>query len=145
MTPSLEPVDLEVRRVIPAVPQRVFDAWTSSEELLSWWGPPGGRCSHAKVDLRPGGNYRIVNVLPDSSTVTISGQFLEVLRPDSLTYTWISDPAAQLIEHVTVHFKAHDGGTEVVVSHKRISSAETLRDHEAGWTACLHGLATYLA
>lgn len=145
--------ELEVRRIVPASPERVFEAWTSPDALRKWWAPPGGTCSGAELDLRVGGRYRIVNLLPDSSTVVISGQFLEVTRPESLGYTWLTvvtngrvaaTDTAGPVEHVTVRFKSHDQGTEVIVSHQRIANDELRQGHELGWTSCLDGLVDHL-
>ncbi|MGI9611886.1 MAG: SRPBCC family protein [Acidimicrobiales bacterium] len=145
MTKNVESAELEVRRVVAATPEQVFEAWTSPAALLDWWGPPGGSCQSAAIDLQVGGSYRITNSLPDDSTVTIVGQFLDVVPPSRLSYTWTTDAGAQSDEIVTVLFKPHNGGTEVVVSHQRIASPEGLGGHEAGWQACLSGLVAYFA
>jgi uncharacterized protein YndB with AHSA1/START domain len=63
-------VALIARRTIRASVERVFEAWTQPELLRAWWGPRPVTCSGADVDLRVGGKYRIVNALPDGSSVT---------------------------------------------------------------------------
>jgi hypothetical protein len=72
---------LIVRRTINADAERLFDAWTRSEELLAWWGPRPVRCTRADVDLRVGGRYRIDNLLPTGDLLTIEGEFTVVERP----------------------------------------------------------------
>ena len=64
---------LVTRRLIPASPERLFEAWTSPALLCQWWGPPGGRCTNAIVEPVVGGTYRLDNTLADGSAVVISG------------------------------------------------------------------------
>lgn len=140
-----EPLCLVVRRKIAATPRRLFDAWTRPEQLMAWWGPRGVRCSDAQVDLRIGGHYRIDNVLPDGSTITIQGQFLALDPPNSLAYSWTVGPDEGPAEQVTVRFEAQGDETEVLIVHERIADQRTYADHEGGWWGCLDGLAEYIA
>ncbi len=95
---------LVVRRTINASPERLFDAWTRSDELLAWWGPRPVRCARAEVDLRVGGRYRIDNQLPTGGLLTIEGEFTVVERPRKLVYTWSVAPGDGPPERVTVRF-----------------------------------------
>jgi uncharacterized protein YndB with AHSA1/START domain len=141
---------LVVRRTIAADARRLFAAWTRPEQLRSWWGPKGVRCSAAEVDLRVGGRYRIVNDLPDGAQIVISGAFTTVEAPRRLVYSWAIGPGGgepELVpELVTVCFDPlDDGRTQVVVTHERIASPRLREGHQAGWDGCLDGLAAYLA
>lgn len=132
---------LVVRRVIAATREALYDAWTDPEKLLRWWGPGGVRCTHAEVDPRVGGRYRLGNELPDGRVVFIEGEFLLVDRPCELVYTWRIEPSKAPPERVTVRFEQRSGGTEVIVSHERIVDERTRLTHEQGWRGCLDGLA----
>ena len=133
--------DLVVRRRFSVPPGRIFEAWTDPEKLRQWWGPPGVECTHAEVDLRVGGNFRLANLLPDGSTLWIGGTYEEVDTPKRLKYSWHIEPGNDLDrEHVTVDFFAHEGGTEVVVTHTAIDSVERFNDHQLGWVGCLDEL-----
>ncbi|MEM9070507.1 MAG: SRPBCC domain-containing protein [Myxococcota bacterium] len=136
-------VVLVVRRTIQASPARLFAAWTEPQHLTKWWGPPGVACPEAEVDLRVGGRYRIANRLPDGSTLWIAGEFRQVERPERLVYTWaVGDEEPSL---VTVHFRATEGATEVIVTHDRIADEATRDEHEQGWLGCLDGLVSFMA
>lgn len=137
-------IDLTIRRVITARPERLFEAWTRPELLQQWWGPAGVRCTSAEVDLRPGGAYRIGNTLPDGRVIWISGEFEVVESPHRLSYSWRTgdEPASR----VTVSFGAlGEGSTEVVIHHERIHSAPVRDEHEHGWVGCLDGLERWLS
>jgi len=134
---------LQVRRVIPAPPDRVFTAWTNPSEIEKWWGPKNVRCLSAEVDLRVGGQYRIANQTPDGTIVMIVGVYEIIDRPNVLTYTWSTDEGTRSSERISVRFERHRLGTKVVLRHELISTT-TLRDqHEQGWVGCLDGLVEY--
>lgn len=135
---------LVVRRTIAASPSRLFEAWTTPNQLLAWWGPRGVRCTSAEVDPRPGGVYRIGNALPEGETLYIVGEFIEVERPTRLVYTWSLESTPDEVELVTVRFEPREGATEVIVIHERISDLPKRDRHEHGWNGCLEGLAALL-
>ena len=143
MTDPTDPHRLVVRRFIRATPKRLFEAWTTPSQLLSWWGPRGVRCTIAEIDLRVGGRYRLGNELPDGRVVVIAGEFLAVEPPRELTFTWCVDSQSAISEHVTVRFHEKGEGTEVVVVHERIADAATRKRHADGWEGCLDGLAAF--
>ena len=142
-------ISLVVRRTIRASPTRLFEAWTTPELLVQWWGPKGVRCSHAEIDLRVGGQLRIANELPDGRTLWILGELLELVPGVRLVYTWRTEPArpeAGVEERVTVRFEARgDDETEVIVVHERIADEQTRSGHALGWEGCLAGLDTWSA
>jgi uncharacterized protein YndB with AHSA1/START domain len=135
---------LVVRRVIRASATRLFDAWTSPEQLCVWWGPTGVECVGANVDLRVGGTYLIENRLEDGSILRITGTFEVVEPPRRLVYTWLVEPGHGTRERVTVRFEPRDEATEVIVLHERVPDDATRDGHERGWVGCLDGLATYV-
>ena len=140
----MKPLRLELCRLIRASPERLFEAWTVPEQLCRWWGPPGVQCTGAEFDLRPGGQYRIDNLLPDGAVVCISGEFVEVLRPKRLVYTWQTTEDLP-VELVTVEFIPRGPNTEVRVVHEKVPTQDLAERHELGWDGCLSGLATYIA
>jgi uncharacterized protein YndB with AHSA1/START domain len=139
-----EGIVLVVRRTIRASAERIFDAWTRPEHLRMWWGPRPVTCSGAEVDLRVGGRYRIANAIPDGTTVTIEGEFREILRPTKLVYTWQMGQGDRELSRVTVYFKQRGESTEVVVVHEQLPSTTVRDSHEKGWTGCLDGLVDFL-
>lgn len=130
--------DLVVRRVIRASAEFLFDAWTTREHLIAWWGPRPVRCTDAEIDLRVGGRYRIVNALPGGGVVTITGELVAIDRPRLLVFTWCTGGP---VSRVTVRFEAQgETATEIVVTHQDIPDEDTRASHEHGWNGCLDGL-----
>lgn len=135
--------ELTVSKVVPAPPNAVFDAWTDAESLAAWWRPPGGRCTGARMNVQVGGTYEIVNAFPDGIVLTITGEFLEVVAPESLTYTWGVGSIAESDQLVNVRFEPHIDGTLVTVRHERIPTVEARNGHHIGWHSCLDGLVAF--
>ena len=137
-------LSLEVQRVIRARPEQVFAAWTTPSVVLKWWGPVGVTCTLAELDVTVGGRYRLGNRLPDGSMIYIGGEFLEVMPPNKLVYTWGIEPNDGPRERVTVTFDAHAQGTQVTVCHERIARPSVRDQHQRGWNGCLDSLNTHL-
>lgn len=137
------PTRLQIRRLIPASPEEVFQAWTNPEALKHWWGPKGVRCVDADIELRVGGDYRIVNELPDGSILVISGQFTRIEEPNLLSYTWATEAEGTTEELVSIRFQAHGRHTELVLTHDLVPTQELRDQHQNGWIGCLDGLEHY--
>lgn len=149
MNEDTEPTTLHliVRRTIKARPARLFEAWTNAAQLSQWWGPKGVRCSHAEIDARVGGKYRIGNEMPDGQVVWIEGELLQFEPPVRLVYTWnVTQQDASIAqgEIVTVRFEARGDETEVIVVHERIADVKVRDTHAIGWEGCLAGLASFV-
>ncbi|MGI9607943.1 MAG: SRPBCC family protein [Acidimicrobiales bacterium] len=135
--------ELEVSRLIRADRDRVFEAWTDPAQIVAWWGAGGVVCTHAEMDLRVGGTYRISNQMPGGPTMWITGTFSVVDAPMRLEYSWAMEPLTEESDYsvVEVTFGEADGGTLVTVAQTRIPSSEVHDMHLAGWIGCLDGLA----
>src|SRR5260370_1262309 len=123
-------VTLIVRKTIRATAERLFAAWTISDQLKLWWGPQGVKCIDAEVDLRRGGRYRIANQLPDGKILWITGEFEVIEPPRKLVYTWRIEPETKSSERVTVLFEPSGDYTEVGGKSERISNEELRKMHE---------------
>ena len=71
-----------------ALRQRVFDAWTKTEELKGRHAPGPLTVALAEIDLRPGGKYRIHTVEPDGKEHRVSGVYREIDPPKKVVYSW---------------------------------------------------------
>jgi glutathione S-transferase len=128
---------LTLRKIIKA--ERVFEAWTTPALLRKWWGPENVTCSHAEVDLRAGGAYRLANLHADGRITWITGVFELVRPPEELVYSWNIGMAGADGSRVRVEFLDHPQGTELVLRHERL--ADDVRGmHLQGWEGCLKKL-----
>jgi uncharacterized protein YndB with AHSA1/START domain len=139
---------LRMERRFAAPPDAVFDAWTNPEVLRRWWAAaPGWETPLAEVDLRAGGRYRLTMRDPGAGAEhTVGGEYIEVRRPERLTYTWAWEPepgapAPGAPSRVTVEFVADGDGTHVELTHSGLTTDESRAQHEHGWNACFDNLA----
>jgi uncharacterized protein YndB with AHSA1/START domain len=127
-------------------PNKLFDAWTQPESMSKWMSPGVPARTDASVELKVGGNYRLV-IRQDSGEVFVAfGEYREIEPPAKLAFTWsweggIIEPAETL---VTVHFVPTPTGTELTLIHERLSSEQSAASHTQGWTGCLDGLQRFI-
>ncbi|TCH97566.1 SRPBCC domain-containing protein [Roseococcus sp. SYP-B2431] len=133
-----------VRR-IKAPPARVFEAWTTPEALMRWFGPHHTRVESAEVDARPGGGFTVRMVEDNGERHQVSGTYAE-FDPDRLlvfTWAWVTMPERE--SRVMVTFRPVPEGTEVTLIHDRFADATTATNHRRGWTESFERLATAFA
>ncbi|MBB3605046.1 uncharacterized protein YndB with AHSA1/START domain [Mycolicibacterium sp. BK556] len=140
-----ETVTVVVERVMPAIPEDVFDEWLDPEALQEWMCPHPVRVVDVSVDARVGGTVRF-DVDDSGTRVLISGQFLTIERPHLLRFTWSNsnweDPTQASV--VTVTFEAV-GADETLMSieHSLLPPSEFESFH-TGWIVTFGQLAEKL-
>ena len=148
--PTVSPFfTVNLHKVLRASPDRVYRAWTQPEELRRWFAAGEGYTTPiAEVDLRVGGRFRVGMQAPDSDELSVaSGVYEEIVPGARLVFTWRWEhegPAAPTTR-LTLEFRPHAEGTELVLVHERLVDA-TMRDqHARGWQACLASLERLLS
>jgi uncharacterized protein YndB with AHSA1/START domain len=83
------PSDREIAftRIFGRRPDLLFKAWTQPEHLRHWWGCDGSSLTVCDVDLRVGGEWRIVMRMPDGSDHPFRGVYREIVPNERLVYT----------------------------------------------------------
>ncbi|HZZ38414.1 MAG TPA: SRPBCC domain-containing protein [Acidobacteriaceae bacterium] len=142
-----ENLKVEIRRVIRASRQRVFAAWTNSEEMRKWMCPGPMSVVAAETDVQKGGRYRIemkgsMDGLPENAENrnSFSGEYMEIVPNELVRFTWRADWNTEPASQVTVQLRDVEGGTEMVLTHEHISSADSCTGYTHGWTSCLDKL-----
>lgn len=133
---------LEIRRVIRASRQRVFEAWTRPEEIRKWFGPAGTQVLEAEADVRQGGRWSISTVRPspdggEEHHCGAFGEYVTIVPNRLLRFTWT--PTSSLDEETLVTIELQDvaGGTELTLRHEGFASENSRAGHEEGWTGTL--------
>lgn len=138
---------LVIRRVYDAAPERVFDAWTSPELAKQFLGPNDVVAEEVRMDVRTGGTYRIVMLMKDGERWAVGGVYRDVRRPSRLQMTWRweeEDPSDEYDTLLTLEFKPHENGTELILTHEQFASEESRQSHAHGWEAILEALSAVL-
>jgi uncharacterized protein YndB with AHSA1/START domain len=139
---------LVLERVFNAPRELVFKAWTDEKHAGQWWGPKGLEVAYVEMDVRPGGAWRKCMRSPGGTEYWRSGVYREVVEPERLVFTYISDDPKGSPGHetlVTVTFEQEPGGRTKLTLHQAVFESAAARDsHRGGWTTTIEQLAEYL-
>jgi uncharacterized protein YndB with AHSA1/START domain len=130
--PTEEKAIVSLTRTLPASRERVFHVWTDPEEIKRWFGPANCQVIETKVDLRVA-----------AGRVLLAGEISEVIPPAKLVYTWQWEDDSDYADRetlVTVEFIDLGGSTEVRLTHENLPSAQSVKNHEHGWSGSLDKL-----
>jgi len=143
--------ELTITRVFNAPRDLVFKVWTDPKHLSQWWGPRGFTNPVCEVDLRVGGELRIVMHSPDWGDAPMKGTFREINAPERLVFSNIAvdkDGKTLLEGTTTVTFEDQGGKTKLTVhTHARgvaPIAVQMLAGMEQGWTESIDKLGDYL-
>lgn len=147
MTSRVGGLVLHLDRTFEAPREQVFRSLTEPGPLAAWWGPRGFSTPEIEVDLRVGGAYRVGMQPPDGAPFHLAGEFLEIVRPERLAYTfhWEEPDEDDVETVVRLRMDAVDGGTAVGLRHGEFLTEARLALHRNGWTESFDKLRAALA
>jgi uncharacterized protein YndB with AHSA1/START domain len=108
--------EVVITRVIDAPARLLFEAFSTREHLLQWFGPKGWPLTLCEVDFRVGGRYRFAMTGPSGEQNTpFGGSYLEIVPNKKIVYddAWETPEAEQMV--VTVTFDEQDGKTTLTI------------------------------
>lgn len=150
---------ITLERVYQADVQDVWDLWTTSDGIESWWGPGGFRVTVRKLDLRPGGELRYAMTAIDPPQVEFMKQagmpltqelritFTEVVPRRRLAYVHLADfvPGVEPYDVATVvELHPVPEGVRMVLTFDAMHDDEWTRRAVMGWEQELGKLAAVL-
>lgn len=142
-------LELTIRRKFPFPKDMVFEAWLKKEHLAKWMGPtPDINLNLTEIDPQNGGKYRFGFEERGCSDNTsyVHGEFLEILKPERLVFSWIWEeplPEAGVYTLVTVDFTEVSEGTEITLLHQKFMDEESCERHRDGWAGTLDKMECY--
>jgi len=111
--------ELLMTRKLNAPVALVWEAWSNSAHIASWWGPNDFTTTISKMDLRPGGEWNLVMHGPDGTDYDNKSIFREVVPLKKIVYEHLSYPSFL----TTVEFE--DLGEQTLLKwHMLFESAE---------------------
>jgi uncharacterized protein YndB with AHSA1/START domain len=138
--------ELVISRIFDAPREQVFRAWAEPDRAVRWWGPQGFIVVHSKMDLRPGGAYRVCMRSLEGTEHRQRGVYRELIEPERLVFTFAWEDKGGRPRHetvVTVSF-AECGGKTKLTLHQAIFETVTARDlHQGGWASALECLTEF--
>jgi uncharacterized protein YndB with AHSA1/START domain len=85
--PAGAPIIIQTR-TFDAPRALVWEAMTKPEHVARWWGPRGLQIKVERLDVRPGGSWRIVQTSPDGRSFTFHGEYRDVVVPERIVQTF---------------------------------------------------------
>ena len=128
MTKLTKTLECKIERLIPASPERVYDAWLNRENRGSPWHEADKLILNPTVD---GFFYWLVH------GTTHYGRFTQVQRPRRLQHTWVSPHTLGEESRVTLTFKKKGEETLMTLVHSDFPEADAARAHEDAWNNVL--------
>ena len=130
---------------VAAPPERVFQALTDPAQVVQWWGQRGIYvCNEFQADLRPGGKWRSAGVSGDGRNFEVSGEFLEIVRPHLLVYSWVASWTGDVKTTVRWELEPAADGTRVIIRHSGLGAHPDLAKTYQGWPRMLGWLQAFL-
>ncbi|MCK6523751.1 SRPBCC domain-containing protein [Myxococcota bacterium] len=128
---TLHPEDrvVIVRRTIRAPAALLFTTFSRAEHLKRWFGPGSYPVTHAEVDFRVGGAFKMIMTGPDGVLgPPFGGTYLEIVPDERIVYEngFLAEGSERMI--VTVTFTPRGEDTEVVV-HTRFLTDQSYKLH----------------
>lgn len=141
--------------------ERLFHAFTDSDELEAWWGPEGWKTVNKQFEFKPGGSWHYCMKCEDKSQGDFYGmeswgigKFKEIEAPERFLYEdMFSDKDGNVNPDmpkmdIEVTFVPSDDGTNVITI-TTFDSAETLEKMSEmgmieGYNSQMKRLETYL-
>jgi uncharacterized protein YndB with AHSA1/START domain len=140
--------ELVLARDIGAPRERVFAAWTDVRQAALWWAPRDFTTLSCEMDVRPGGIWRRRMRAPGGAVFTKHGVYREVVVPERLVFTYITEDAAGIVDPetlVTVTFADLGGRTRLTLRHAAFETDAARIDHQGGWIGALERFTVFIA
>jgi uncharacterized protein YndB with AHSA1/START domain len=136
---SQSPVRVRVTHSFRAAPERVFDAWLDPEKIAKWMlAPAPGEITRVDVDARVGGSF-CFTVRRGDEEIAHVGEYLELVRPQRLVFTWGVPRFSPDSTRVTIELEPVGSGTLLTLTHEGVLPDYASRTQE-GWTKMLQAI-----
>jgi uncharacterized protein YndB with AHSA1/START domain len=146
-------LDLTLTREVKLPRELIWMAWTEPKHLMPWFCPKPWQTVECDIDLRPGGIFRAMMRGPDQQSMNNIGCYLEVIKPQRLTFTSVLGPGFRPVNDpllpftAVLNFEVIPGGTRYTVRALHRSDADRQKHSEMGfdqgWSKALDQLIVY--
>ncbi|MFG1707744.1 SRPBCC family protein [Nonomuraea sp. M3C6] len=141
--------DIVMIRGFDAPRDVVFQVVTDPELVPRWWGPRFLTTRVDRMEVRPGGRWRYVNVDSRGREYFFSGVYHAVVAPERIVRTWEFEGTPGEVALETVTLEAVDGGTRYVAQsvHPSVEARDAIvrADGPRGGRESMDRLAEVLA
>ena len=100
--------------ILDAPRDLVFKAYTDPKLFARWWGPKGYENKIEKFDIRPGGEWRVVQRTKDGNEYPFRGVTHDVTAPERICQTFEFEGVPGHVALQTATFEAQGNRTRIV-------------------------------
>jgi uncharacterized protein YndB with AHSA1/START domain len=120
--------EIVITRDFDAPRELIFKTLTDPKHIPNWWGPRRYTTKVDKMDVRPGGAWRFLNIGPDGEH-GFKGVYREIKPPERLvqTFEWEGLPGHVSVE--TLVLEERDGKTRMTAT----TVFDTREDRDGMW------------
>jgi uncharacterized protein YndB with AHSA1/START domain len=121
-----EKLEIRMSRVLDAPRERVWEAHIDPKAIEQWWGPRRYKTKVEKLEPKVGGKWKFINVDTDGTQHVFYGEFLEIVKPEKLTWTFTYEPYPQSVAIDALNFEELPDGKTKLTSLSTYPSIEAL-------------------
>lgn len=133
------PGTVNLHRVFPAPPERLYRAFTDPDAMCKWLPPHGFFAKVHSSDIKVGGGYKMSFInLTTGNGHSFGARYLEIVPNKLLRYVDVfDDPNLPGEMNVTVSFETVSCGTELKVTQSGIPDIIPTEQCYLGWQQSL--------
>jgi len=139
-----ERATVRVTRRYVASAMRVFEAWVDPPRIERWITALAPQDEVVRFAVKPRVRHAFVLVVRRGrEEVSYSGEYLEIIRPQRIVFTWVEPVVSKETMLVSIELSpvpSAFGGTDLLLRHERVLPSEANRT-EARWSAVLDAIA----
>jgi uncharacterized protein YndB with AHSA1/START domain len=106
--------DIVMARVFDAPRDVVFAAVTDPDLVSRWWGPRSLVTRVERMEVTPGGQWRVVQTTPQGEEYAFRGVYHDVVAPERIVRTWAFEDWPEDVALETVTLADAGGRTKYV-------------------------------
>jgi len=130
---SAQDLLVSIDRVLPASPERVFEALTQPNLFARWMGPEGSEVTVEEMTLTLGGRLAFLVTLPGGGPqFRLHGYYEEIDPPNRLVHSWAMDGDDE-VSTVAFELEPHGDGTRLQLNHHGLTAPEDVAQNRGGW------------
>jgi uncharacterized protein YndB with AHSA1/START domain len=134
---------VNLHRVLPAKPEKVYRAFLEPDAMAKWLPPYGFTCTVHHMEAKVGGTFKMsFRNFSTGHSHSFGGEYLELKPHELIRYTdQFDDPNMPGVLEVTVRLKAVSCGTDIAITQTNIPEVIPVEMCYLGWQESLAQLA----